>query len=116
MNKYLLLVSLFLWIAYAGFAQNFKGQWKGTFLDKSTSFVGWGGDRCDYVLELEVSGKDVNGYSYTYFTVRGDMQDAFLKKGFGIGRTFSALSPTLRIDYIFADKNFKINQPLAPVE
>lgn len=48
--------------------------------------------------------------SYTYFTVRGNMQDAFLKKGFGIGRTFSALSPTLRIDYIFADKNFTILQ------
>jgi endonuclease/exonuclease/phosphatase (EEP) superfamily protein YafD len=48
--------------------------------------------------------------SYTYFTVRGDMQDAFLKKGFGIGRTFSAISPTLRIDYIFADDNFKIIQ------
>src|ERR1043166_1051181 len=30
--------------------------------------------------------------SYTYFTVRRDMQDAFLKKGYGIGRTFSALS------------------------
>ena len=48
--------------------------------------------------------------SYTYFTLRGNMQDAFLKKGFGIGRTFSALSPTLRIDYIFADKNFQIKQ------
>ncbi len=48
--------------------------------------------------------------SYTYFTVRGKMQDAFLKKGFGIGRTFAALSPTLRIDYIFADKHFKIKQ------
>jgi endonuclease/exonuclease/phosphatase family metal-dependent hydrolase len=48
--------------------------------------------------------------SYTYFKVRGDMQDAFLKKGFGIGRTFSALSPTLRIDYIFADDHFKIKQ------
>ena len=48
--------------------------------------------------------------SYTYFTVRGDMQDAFLKKGFGIGRTFSSISPTLRIDYIFADENFRIDQ------
>jgi endonuclease/exonuclease/phosphatase family metal-dependent hydrolase len=48
--------------------------------------------------------------SYTYFTVRRNMQDAFLKKGFGIGRTFSGLSPTLRIDYIFADQNFKIKQ------
>jgi endonuclease/exonuclease/phosphatase family metal-dependent hydrolase len=48
--------------------------------------------------------------SYTYFTVKDNMQDAFLKKGFGIGRTFTALSPTLRIDYIFADKHFKIMQ------
>ncbi len=48
--------------------------------------------------------------SYTYHTVRGDMQDAFLKKGFGIGRTFTGLSPTLRIDYIFADDHFKIKQ------
>jgi endonuclease/exonuclease/phosphatase family metal-dependent hydrolase len=48
--------------------------------------------------------------SYTYATVRGNMQDAFLKKGFGIGRTFSALSPTLRIDYIFANNHFKIKQ------
>ncbi|HET9747177.1 MAG TPA: endonuclease/exonuclease/phosphatase family protein [Chitinophagaceae bacterium] len=48
--------------------------------------------------------------SYTYFTIRGNMQDAFLKKGFGIGRTFSSLSPTLRIDYIFTDKRFRISQ------
>jgi endonuclease/exonuclease/phosphatase family metal-dependent hydrolase len=48
--------------------------------------------------------------SYTYFTVRGNMQDAFLKKGFGIGRTFTALSPTLRIDYIFAENKFRIDQ------
>ncbi len=48
--------------------------------------------------------------SYTYFKIRGDMQDAFLKKGFGIGRTFSAISPTLRIDYIFADTRFRIHQ------
>lgn len=48
--------------------------------------------------------------SYTYFTVRGNLQDAFLEKGFAVGRTFSALSPTLRIDYIFADRNFDILQ------
>jgi endonuclease/exonuclease/phosphatase family metal-dependent hydrolase len=48
--------------------------------------------------------------SYTYAAVRGDMHDAFLSKGFGIGRTFSAISPTLRIDYIFTDKRFSILQ------
>lgn len=48
--------------------------------------------------------------SFTYFNIRGGMQDAFLKKGFGIGRTYASLSPTLRIDYMFCDKNFQINQ------
>jgi endonuclease/exonuclease/phosphatase family metal-dependent hydrolase len=48
--------------------------------------------------------------SYTYFTLKGKMQDAFLKKGSGIGRTYDGISPTLRIDYIFADKQFKVLQ------
>ncbi|HMR90752.1 MAG TPA: endonuclease/exonuclease/phosphatase family protein [Chitinophagaceae bacterium] len=48
--------------------------------------------------------------SHTYFSLRGNMQDAFLKKGSGIGRTFSSLSPTLRIDYIFAQDAFRIHQ------
>ncbi|MES1218521.1 MAG: endonuclease/exonuclease/phosphatase family protein [Bacteroidota bacterium] len=48
--------------------------------------------------------------SYTYAAIRGNMQDAFLEKGLGIGRTFSALSPTLRIDYIFTDKRFSVIQ------
>lgn len=48
--------------------------------------------------------------SYTYFTVRGTLQDAFLQKGYGIGRTFRGLSPTLRIDYIFADPRFSVQQ------
>ena len=48
--------------------------------------------------------------SYTYFKIKGRMQDAFIKKGFGVGRTFSSLSPTLRIDYIFADDHFRIDQ------
>jgi endonuclease/exonuclease/phosphatase family metal-dependent hydrolase len=48
--------------------------------------------------------------SYTYFTIKGELQDAFLQKGFGAGRTFSSLSPTLRIDYIFAQDQFKIRQ------
>ena len=52
-------------------AQNFNGQWKGQFTDKSTSFVGWGGDKCDYVLELECRDKIVTGFSYTYFNEGG---------------------------------------------
>lgn len=48
--------------------------------------------------------------SNTYFNVRGNLQDAFLQKGSGIGRTFRFISPTLRIDYILVDKKFKVNQ------
>jgi hypothetical protein len=52
-------------------AQNFTGQWKGQFTDNSTSFIGWGGNRCDYVLEIECKGKNITGYSYTYFNEGG---------------------------------------------
>jgi len=48
--------------------------------------------------------------SYTYFTVKGKLQDAFLKKGSGFGRTLNFISPTLRIDYILADKKLEIQQ------
>jgi endonuclease/exonuclease/phosphatase family metal-dependent hydrolase len=48
--------------------------------------------------------------SYTYFTIKQGLQDVFLKKGFGIGRTYSYLSPTLRIDYILATNDFEVQQ------
>lgn len=53
-------------------AQNFRGQWKGSFIDKSTSIGSWSGDRCDYVLDLEVNGNNISGYSYTYFSNAGN--------------------------------------------
>jgi len=48
--------------------------------------------------------------SYTYFTVRGNLRDAFLEKGSGIGRSFTSISPTLRIDYILASRDFSVLQ------
>ena len=48
--------------------------------------------------------------SYTYFKIRGDMKDAFLAKGAGIGKTLRILGPTLRIDYILADKSLEVAQ------
>jgi endonuclease/exonuclease/phosphatase family metal-dependent hydrolase len=49
--------------------------------------------------------------SFAYATIKGDLyQDVFLKKGFGVGRTFNTISPTLRIDYILASKNFEVRQ------
>jgi len=48
--------------------------------------------------------------SFTYAKIKGDRNDAFLKKGFGISRTFISLSPTLRIDFILADKKLEVLQ------
>jgi hypothetical protein len=65
------------------FAQNFTGQWKGVFSDRSVSFTGFGGSECDYVLDLECKGKTVSGYSYTYFNDDGKRYYTICKlKGF----------------------------------
>lgn len=50
--------------------------------------------------------------SYCYYKIKGNMQDAFLKKGNGLGRTYTAISPTLRIDYLMASQNIEIVQYL----
>ncbi len=48
--------------------------------------------------------------SYAYYTIGKGLQNGFTEKGSAIGRTFSGISPTLRIDNIFADKSFTIGQ------
>lgn len=64
---------------------------------------------CKYPMVITGDFNDVPT-SYTYHTIRGNMQDAFLAKDFGIGKTYIALAPTLRIDYILPDKNFIVKQ------
>ncbi len=46
--------------------------------------------------------------TYTYRLIKNDFQDAYLKKGSGIGATFYKILPTLRIDYCLVDKRFKV--------
>lgn len=48
--------------------------------------------------------------NFAYFHIRKDWQDAFLETSLGIGRTYLALAPTLRIDYILPDQKFYVNQ------
>lgn len=48
--------------------------------------------------------------SYTYAQMRGERKDAFLESGFAVGRTYSGISPTLRIDYILPSKHFEVLQ------
>lgn len=67
MQKLLLFFSLLFALFISTKAQNISGQWKGSFVDNSSKFGNWGGDKCEYVLELEVKGSAITGYSYTYF-------------------------------------------------
>lgn len=48
--------------------------------------------------------------SFAYFKVRGQLKDAFLEKGSGVGGTYQFFSPTLRIDHLFTDPKFKVRQ------
>ena len=46
--------------------------------------------------------------SHAYHIIGKGLQDAFLQKGNGLGATLDSLPPTLRIDYLLADKKMKI--------
>ena len=48
-------------------AQKMSGQWIGGF----TSADDPSGSSTDYVLEIEMTGSQVSGYSYTYFSISG---------------------------------------------
>ena len=58
----------------------------------------------DYPLIICGDFNDVPG-SYVYTKVKDKLSDAFVGKGSGLGRTYRNIAPTLRIDYIFYDKN-----------
>ncbi|WP_379763062.1 endonuclease/exonuclease/phosphatase family protein [Flagellimonas marina] len=47
-------------------------------------------------------------YSNIYHIIKGDMNDTYMEKGSGFGRTYDLLGFPLRIDYIFADSDFEI--------
>jgi endonuclease/exonuclease/phosphatase family metal-dependent hydrolase len=46
--------------------------------------------------------------SYTYAQISDGLQDAFAKKGFGLGITYGGVIPALRIDYILASSKLNI--------
>lgn len=48
--------------------------------------------------------------SYAYNLIGETLNNGFRSTGSGIGNTFSGILPTLRIDNIFVDKRFEINQ------
>ncbi len=81
------------------------------FIKRSTqaNFIKDEVDHSPYPVILCGDFNDVPN-SYAYETIGAGLQNAFVEKGFGIARTFSTISPTLRIDNIFADKDFNVTQ------
>lgn len=59
-----------------------------------------------------IFGGDVDDIpnSTVYFYLRKGLQDAFIKKGSGLGRTFRFVAPNLRIDYLFFSKELTVNK------
>ena len=69
MKKNLASVLVLLVMCYSGFAQKINGQWRGYFNSKGDIVLS-GGDNTEYVLEIEINGSAITGYSYTYFQDR----------------------------------------------
>jgi hypothetical protein len=68
MKKMIVAATLFLF-AHSLVAQKINGQWRGYFNGKG-DIVLKGGDDTEFVLEIEVNGSKVTGYSYSYFQNR----------------------------------------------
>jgi endonuclease/exonuclease/phosphatase family metal-dependent hydrolase len=52
--------------------------------------------------------------SYTYQTITGGMKDAFVEKGYGLGKTFVTKLDAFRIDFILAGPGIKVNSYRCP--
>ena len=46
--------------------------------------------------------------SYSYFNIRGQLDDAFLERAYGIGPTYNGKVSFLRIDYLFFTKKLRL--------
>jgi endonuclease/exonuclease/phosphatase family metal-dependent hydrolase len=66
-------------------------------------------DKSPYPVIVTGDFNDVPN-SYAYHTVGKDLKNAFVEKGSGLGRTFSGISPVLRIDNIFVDEKMDVLQ------
>lgn len=64
-----LLSLVLLVVSFGAWAQPIKGQWRGYF-NSAGDIVQSGGDNTEYVLEIEVKGNKVTGFSYSYFEGR----------------------------------------------
>ncbi len=67
--KKIILFTIFYFIEIATFAQKINGQWRGYF-DSDGDIVLSSSNNTEYVLELEIEGNQVSGFSYSYFQGR----------------------------------------------
>lgn len=68
MKKITLFILLFS-IGLSAFSQKINGQWRGSF-DSNGDIVLSGSNNTEFVLEIEIDGTTVTGYSYSYFQGR----------------------------------------------
>jgi endonuclease/exonuclease/phosphatase family metal-dependent hydrolase len=66
-------------------------------------------DKSPYPVIITGDFNDVPN-SYAYYKIGKDLKNAFVEKGSGLGRTFSGISPVLRIDNIFVDNKMNVLQ------
>lgn len=92
-------------------SRNIAGKFKVGFLKRMTQadHIREEIDRSPYKVIVCGDFNDVPN-SYAYYTIGKNLKNAFVEKGSGLGRTYTGISPTLRIDNIFTDKAFSINQ------
>jgi hypothetical protein len=67
--KRIVILLLFFLMTTAVNAQKIDGQWRGYF-DSNGDIVTAAAGNTEYVLEIEIKGTDVTGYSYSYFQDR----------------------------------------------
>ncbi len=67
--KKIILGIVFCFIAFSAFSQKINGQWRGYFNSQGDIVINGAGNT-EYVLELEITGTKVNGFSYSYFEGR----------------------------------------------
>ncbi len=66
-------------------------------------------DKSPYPVIVTGDFNDVPN-SYAYHTIGKNLKNAFAEKGAGLGRTFSGISPVLRIDNIFVTEKMDVQQ------
>ena len=68
--KFVIIAAIFNLYSFSGsyiYAQKLSGQWIGSFTSKADISEA----QTEYVLEIDVNGSNITGYSYTYFPIAG---------------------------------------------